>query len=379
MPANLTAEAKAKWNKVVLARSPEEKLEALREFLSAIPKHKGNERLRAQVKKRIASLKVELGERRRGGKAGGAAWSIERGGAAAQIAILGLTNAGKSSLLAALTNAKPEVSPRPYSTREPIPGTMLMEDLRIQLIEAPALIPGAPNVVTLNLAKRADGLILVVDASSNPRYQMEAILEELSKVKIAIEKPKSKIDIERRGLGGLQIAVFGELVDCSVEDVKKLLLTYGVRKGTVKIWGRASLKDVEDGILEVSNEYKPAVVVLNKIDLAAPGELPSFGAPTVQVSCLLGRGLNAIGPTLVKTLGIIRVYTKEPGEKEASKEPVILKEGDTVADLARKIHSELYKNFKYARVWGPSSNYPGEKVGEAHALKDGDIVEIRAG
>mgnify|MGYP000069243853 CR=1 FL=1 len=384
MPANLTAEAKSKWNKVVLARSPEEKLKALQEFLSSIPKHKGNEKLRAQIKRKISLLKVELEERKQSRKGAKPYYLIEKEGAAAQIVILGLTNVGKSSLLSSLTNANPEVNSRPYTTIEPIPGVMHFKDIRIQLIEVPALTPNSSNSLQLNLAKKADGLILMIDALNNPCNQLKILLKELEKARLSIEKPKSKIEIDKNAKGELQIAVFGKLNGCTIEDVKKLFLSYGVRKGVVKIYGEASLEEIEEHLLELSNEYKPAIIIVNKVENEdfenKLVDLKSLvnNVPIIYVSCLLRKGLEKIGEALIKKLEIIRVYTKEPNEKEASKEPVILKEGATIGDLAKEIHSELYKNFKYAKVWGPSSKFPGEKVGLNHLLKDGDIVEIHA-
>ncbi|MEM3727340.1 MAG: GTPase, partial [Candidatus Bathyarchaeia archaeon] len=190
MPANLTAEAKSKWNKVVLAKTPEEKLEALQEFLSSIPKHKGNEKLRAQIKRKIALLKVELEERKQSKKSK-PFYFIDKEGVAAQIVILGLTNVGKSSLLSSLTNVTPEIDSRPYTTVKPIPGVMHIKDVRFQLIEVPALIPNSSNSMQLNLARKADGLILIIDALNNPYNQLKFILEELEKAKLSIEKPKS--------------------------------------------------------------------------------------------------------------------------------------------------------------------------------------------
>jgi ribosome-interacting GTPase 1 len=381
MPANLTAEAKSKWSKVVLARDPEEKLKALQEFLSSIPKHKGNEKLRAQVKRKIALLKLELEERKQIKKGVKPQYFIDKEGAAAQIVILGLTNVGKSSLLAALTNANPKIDSRPYSTNEPTPGVMYVKDVRLQLIDVPALTPNSSNSMQLTLAKKADGLILMVDALSNPHEQLKILLNELGKARISIKKSKSKIEINKDVKGILQIAVFGKLNGCAIEDVKKLLLSYGVRKGIVKIWGETSIEEIEEHLLELSNEYKPSIIVINKCENNFEENLIEFEglineAPIIPISCLLKKNFEKVGEALIKKLEIIRVYTKEPNEKGPSKEPVILKEGATIADLAREIHSELYKNFKYAKVWGPSSKFPGEKVGLNHLLKDGDVVEI---
>jgi hypothetical protein len=141
LPANLTAEAKAKWNKAQQARTAKEKIPALQEFLSAIPKHKGNEHLRAQIKRQIAVLKAETQAKRRRGAGGAAERGVQKAGAA-QIAILGLTKVGRSSLLAVVTSAKPVVASYPYATKESVPGMLRFEDIQFQLVEVPALVPG---------------------------------------------------------------------------------------------------------------------------------------------------------------------------------------------------------------------------------------------
>ncbi|MEM3571769.1 MAG: GTP-binding protein, partial [Candidatus Bathyarchaeia archaeon] len=93
MPTNLTAEAKAKWKKYLSAKSNKEKLIALQEFLSSIPKHKGNEKLRSQIKKKISSLKLEIDEEKKKSKHSAYIYKFEKT-AAAQVAIIGFTNVG---------------------------------------------------------------------------------------------------------------------------------------------------------------------------------------------------------------------------------------------------------------------------------------------
>src|SRR4030042_1563611 len=121
MPTNLPHDAKDKWAEVEATRNPREKLQRMQEFISLVPKHKGTAKLCAQIKKQMATMRKEMEEkkRKRAGK-GGPKFFIEKEGAA-QIALLGVTKVGKSCLLSAVTNAKIEVSPTPYTTREPVP------------------------------------------------------------------------------------------------------------------------------------------------------------------------------------------------------------------------------------------------------------------
>jgi len=202
MPANLPPEAKHKWAEVSATKNPKEKLRLLKEFMSLVPKHKGTEKLCSQAKKKMAALRREIEEKKskKAGR-GGPKFFIEKEGAA-QVAIIGLTNAGKSSLIAATTNAKVEVSASPYFTREPVPGMFDHEDIQFQIVEAPALMEGSADgkawgLQTLALARNADGLILMVSLSQDPVRQLSLILNEMEKARIFVSKPKARVEVER--------------------------------------------------------------------------------------------------------------------------------------------------------------------------------------
>jgi ribosome-interacting GTPase 1 len=388
MPANLTAEAKKKWNEASSARKPQEKLEKLQEFLSLIPKHKGTSRLCAQVKRQIATLRREIEEsRRRKVGRGGPRFFIEKEGAA-QVVILGPTKVGRSSLLASVTNAKVEVSDYPYTTQEPVPGMLQHEDLQFQLVEAPALVKGSADgetwgLQTLGLARNADGLVLMVDLSENPREQLSLILSELEKARILTQKPSAKVEIERKHVGaGLRIILLGRLVDCTMQDVETLLKGYRIRDAIIKIHGEAALDDVEDAIFE-STIHRPAIIIANKADTIEAtknlNELKAFLGnkyALLTVSCKSPFGFEKLGARLFRALDIIRVYTKEPVKKEHSPKPFILKRGATIADLARLIHTDFYRRFSYAKVWAKRLRFSPQKVGTSFVLEDKDIVEL---
>jgi len=388
MPTNLPVVAKKKWNEASLARTPQEKVVKLQEFLSLVPKHKGTEKLCAQVKTKIATLRKEIEEKRRqrAGR-GGPRFFLEKEGAA-QIILLGPTKVGRSSLLTAVTNAKTEVSDYPFTTRQPVPGMLQFEDLQFQLVEAPALVKGSSEggtlgLQTLGLARNADGLILMVDQSTNAADQLMMILTELEKARILTQKPRARVEIERKHVGaGLRIIIFGRLINCNLHDVEDMLKGYRILDATVKIYGEATLDDVEDAIFE-STIYRPAIVVANKADAdeAASNlkELKRFLAdqlPIVPVSCQTGMGLEKLGAEIFRVLEIIRVYTKEPNDREPSNNPFILKRDSSVADLARQIHSDFIERFAFARVWAKRLAFSPQKVGSSFVLRDKDIVEL---
>ena len=387
MPANLPPEAKEKWLKVMEAKTLEEKIKALEEFISAVPKHKGTENLLYWARRRLRELREEQEERRRRRASGrGPTFFIEKEGAA-QIVLLGLTNVGKSLLLRRLTNADVEVADYPYTTRRPVPGMLQFEDIQFQLIEAPALMPGAADGVAwgtkvLGLARNADGIIIVLDVANRPLHQLKIILEELRKAHIHVVKPRGRVVIEKgRGGSGIRVALSGRLIDCTVNDIMNLLKSYRIYNALVKVYGEVTIDDVEKAVFG-NISYKPTIILVNKMDLVERKiyekirEIVPKTIPVLPVSAKTGEGLYVVGKTLFDVLEIIRVYTKQPNHEKPSKHPLILRKGATVYDVAKAIHSSFVENFKYAKIWGPSAKYPGERVGLDHEVMDKDIVEI---
>jgi ribosome-interacting GTPase 1 len=391
MVTNLPTEAKVRLARYSEAKTPEEKLRALQEFLSVVPKHKGTENLVYWAKRRMAELREEIEERkskRVGG--GGPSFFIEKEGAA-QIVILGMTLSGKSSILSRLTNAKPYISDTPYNTKFPVPGMLTYEDIQFQLVEAPAVVKGLSDGAiwwgsrVLGLARNSDALILVVDLSNNPSEQLETIINELNNAGIYTTQPKGYVVIEKsKAYQGVKVVNLGKLINCTVDDIKKLLESYRIYNALVKLYGEVTLDDVERSIFE-NITYKPAIVLANKYDLVYNKDVDEIvkelhpvcrDLPIFIVSAKTGFGLHELPKNMFKILNIIRVYTKEPNSKSPSPKPLILKSNSTVADALKHLREELLQYFKYARIWGPSAKYPGERVGLEHILMDGDIIEI---
>jgi ribosome-interacting GTPase 1 len=389
MPTNLPHDAKDKWAEVEATRNPREKLRLMQEFLGLVPQHKGTLKLRGQVKKKIAVLRKEMEERKakRAAVRGGPKFFIEKEGAA-QVALLGVTKVGKSCLLSAVTNANVLVSTAPYATREPVPAVMSFEDVQFQIVEAPALMEGSADgrawgLQTLAVARNADGLILMVDLAGDPVAQLQLILSELEKARVLVSKPKGRVDIDRRYAGAsLRIILVGKLVDCTMREVEALLRSYRITDAIVKISGEVSLDDVEDAIFE-STTYRPAVIVANKLDSPrAEANLRLLKTyvggkiPVIAVSCEKKLGLEKLGVALFEVLSVMRVYTKEPGDRAFSKKPFTLKKGATLQDLARSIHTDFERDFAFAKVWSKRLAFSPQKVGLGFVLEDGDVVEI---
>jgi uncharacterized protein len=390
MPTNLPPEAMDKWEEVEAAHTPREKLQKMQEFLSCVPQHKGTMKLRGTIKKKMSIIRADLDDKKRKGTGkggGGPKLFVEKEGSA-QIALIGMTNVGKSCLMTATTNSKVVVTPTPYSTHEPVPGIMSYLDVQFQIVEAPAVMEGsadgrAGGHITLGLARNADGVILMVDLSRDPVGQLKLVLGELEKSRVLVSKPSGRVDIDRRHAGAaLRVILMGKLLDCSMQDVEDLLRSYKITDAIVRISGEVRLDDVEDAIFETTT-YKPAVVVANKLDLRGAAanlrrlkEYVNGKLPVIAMSCEQKTGLDELGKALFDSLGVIRIYTKEPGMKVHSDHPFALKRGVTINDLAKNIHKEFVSNFLFAMVWAKRLPFSPKKVGLGFVLEDGDVVEI---
>ncbi len=392
MPTNLPPEALDKWEEVEAAHGQKAKMDAMIEFLKYVPQHKGTMKLRGEIKKKIAIIRDDLENKRRKGtgkSSGGPKLFIEKQGSA-QIALIGVTNVGKSCLMRITTNSKVVVTPAPYSTHEPVPGIMNYEDVQFQIVEAPAVIEGssdgrAGGHVTLGLARNADGVIVMVDLSRDPVGQLELVLSELEKSRVLVARPSGRVEIDRKHAGAaLRIILVGKLIDCSIHEVEDLLRSYHLNDAVVRISGDVGLDDIEDAVFETTT-YKPALIVANKLDL--PGAAANLQVlkkhvngrmPVVAMSCEQRMGVEELGKVLFDSLGVIRVYTKEPKSRRPTGPPFVLKQGATISDLAKHIHKEFVWNFLFAMVWANRLPFSPKKVGLGFLLEDGDIVEIHS-
>jgi GTPase len=113
----------------------------------------------------------------------------------ADAALVGLPNAGKSSLLARISNAKPKVADYPFTTVEPVLGTVDAPDGRqLVVADVPGLIEGASEGVGLGhefLAhlERAQLLVHVIDAAAGDvREQFRTIDRELSEYGAGLDR-----------------------------------------------------------------------------------------------------------------------------------------------------------------------------------------------
>lgn len=324
MPANLTPEFLKARKRFRQAKEPNEKLAALEEMLATIPKHKGTDKMQADIKRRIAKLRESQSQTKRGGKTTGHDHVPREG--AGQVALIGPPNTGKSSLLTALTNARPEIAQYPFSTLVPIPGMMAFEDISIQLLDLPPITPEYTESWVYNLIRGCDLGLVVVDASDT-----ELILDELD-----------------------------ELVGLLEEKNLRLVAEKG--------------PETEERMVEI-----PTRIVLNKADLVAASAVDVFVTaapfPVHPVSTATGDRVEELRKAVFEALHVVRIYTKLPGKKPDMTEPYTLPCGSTALDAVQTVHRDFVERLKYVRIWG-SGRFDGQQAPADHLLEDGDIVEI---
>ena len=328
MPANLTPQYYKAEEAYRQAGTPEEKLRCLEHMFAVMPKHKGTDHMQADLKRRIAQLRKRQ-ERKHGART--QSFLVEKEGAA-QIALLGGPNAGKSRLMDRLTNARAEVAPYPYTTQMPQPGMMRYEDVKLELVDLPPVTKDFLQPWQADAVRRADATLLVTDLGTDDLLdQVEVVLDRLQKMRIHLIHPDTP----------------------------------------------AREQDVLDPTV-----YRPTLLVANKCDLAGAGDRAEvlhefYGErlPIMRVSAERGSGLEDLRAAVWRMLHMLRVYTKAPGKKADMADPYVLPVGSTVLDLGKHVHKELAASMKSARVWG-GAKFDGQYVGRDYVLQDRDVVEL---
>ena len=340
MPANLSPEYKAAEAAFRKARDPHERLEHLREMLRVIPRHKGTDHLQADLKQRIKALAEELEGSAKGGAARTGPALVIRPEGAAQIALIGPPNSGKSQLHARLTGSHTHVAPYPYTTLYPVPGMMPYEDIHFQLVDLPAISAEHPVPWLASALQTADGCLLVVDLSDPGCVeQFDAVHAELRQKQVTLS-----------ALWPTDVPASGS-TDGNGSDPFAIRL--------------------------------PALMLANKTDLVTDAdaerrvfcELTRAPYPAMSVSASTGHNLSGIAPWLFHRLGVVRVYTKAPGKPVQKAHPFTVRTGQTIEDVASLVHKNLAHSLKYARVWNQSGQ-GGQHVGREHEVHDGDVVEL---
>jgi hypothetical protein len=329
MPANLPPqyyELERQFNKET---DLSEKLRLAKELLAIMPKHKGTDKLQAEIKAKISKLKTQIES---GGKKHGAHHTdpfthIEKEGAA-QIILIGPPNSGKSSILASCTHARPFVAEYPYSTHEPTTGMMAFETIQFQLIDTPPISEQQLPPFLPNLIRQADLIVLVGDLSDPDIENCLKIIFQRLEEKNIVLPPSGKTQVADPRF-----------------NYKKTVIVANKYSGP---------------------ESEPALANLKKI-------FPDF--TIIPISSFNNELLLSFKKEIFKTLNIIRIFTKRIGHEAEFADPIVLPVGSTVGDAALILHKDFAYKLQFAKIWG-KGKFEGQKVKNNFVLTDEDIVEF---
>jgi len=327
MPTNLPPEAHNAERLYKEATTPSDKVKYLEEFISLIPKHKGTDHLRADLRKKLSKLKASEAKAKKKGGRQESGFHIPKEGDG-QIVVTGLPNVGKSALIGSLTNAKPKVFAAPLTTWTPTPGMMEFENVHFQLIDTPPLTKAYVHPELYEMIKKCELVLLMVSLKADPFRQLEVAIKLLEDHRIAPIRLKDKYSSEDRMI------------------------------------------------------FIPFLVLANKCDNQQQeedfeifGELLDDNWPSMPISAKTGYNLETLKRRIFKKLDVIRVFSKPHGKEPEMSHPFVLKTGSTIVDFSAKVHRDFIDKVKTAHVWG-TDVFDGQLVGKDHVLADGDIVEL---
>jgi len=316
MPANLTPQYMDAEKRFKQAQSVEDKIAALEEMMSTIPKHKGTEKLQAELKKKMSALRKESTDQsKKGGRR--ESYVVEREGAR-QLALVGAPNCGKSQLVRATTHATPEVADYPYTTRNPIPAMLTFENVRLQLVDLPPISTEYTESWVPQVIRNADAVLWVVDLADDD------VLERIDETRTFLANAHA--DLEQ-----MKVLIVGNKMDAE------------------------GAGDREASVRETLQNRLPMTTI--SASSASPEDLEQFKRVVYDF------------------LDVVRVYTKAPGKKPDFSDPYVVDRGSTVLDVAEKVHHDFVENLKYARIWG-EGKVDGIMVPRDFVISEGDVLEL---
>ncbi len=358
----------------------QEQIEEIQREIRETPYNKSTEQHIGRLKAKIAKLKEKKEKREKGKSEGGGGYDIKKEGDAT-VALVGLPSVGKSTLLNKLTNAESEVANYHFTTLDVIPGIMEHNGAEIQLLDLPGLVEGASKGKgrgreILSVIRNVDLIIIIGDIY---RSDISKIEEELRSHGIRLNQEPPDIKIKEKEKDGIKINTTVELENIKKETVMDILREFGYVNANVVIRSNVDDEELVD-FLSNNRVYLPSFPIINKIDLLDEEEKESLieeldDRDPLFMSAETGDGIQEVKQRIFDELDFIRIFLRPQGEK-ADDEPMVLEKGSTVEDVCKKLHSDFLENFRYARIWGPTAQFPKQQIGLDHELAEGDTVRI---
>jgi ribosome-interacting GTPase 1 len=315
MPANLTPQYMEAEQRFKRASTTPEKIAALEDMMAVIPKHKGTEKLQAELRKKMSVLRKEPDQKKSARR--DAAFAVDREGAR-QLTLVGAPNAGKSRLLSALTHATPEVADYPYTTRTPIPGMLIFENIRLQIVDLPAISAEYTESWVFQIIRNSDAVLWIVDLADDD------ILERFDETRRLLDE--AKVDLPPK-----RTLIVANKADSAGAAERETLL----------------------------KEYVGA----------------DFPVTTFSATASTPEQVEYFKRLVYDFLDVVRVYTKAPGKKPDFEDPYVMPRGSTVIGVAEKVHRDFVERLKYARIWG-AGKVDGIMVPRDFVVDEGDVLEL---
>jgi len=359
----------------------EEQIKAVEDEIQKTPYNKATQHHIGRLKAKLARLKDEQETRRLKGGGGGPSYAVKKSGNAT-VGLVGFPSVGKSTLLNQITDATSEVAAYDFTTLDVIPGLMEHRGAKIQVLDMPGLIRGASKgrgrgKEVLSVARACDLLLLMIDVFET---HVDVLADELQLAGIRLNERPADVTLTKANRGGLTVNPTVKLTKLDVEMVADICREWGYLNGTVVV-----RQDItEDQLIDVlagNRVFLRAFVVVNKIDLVSSDYVKQLqaklpGWKLVPISAEKGVGLTRLKDEIYSTLRFMRVFLKPQGKEADMADPMIVKQDSDVGMVCDAIHRDWRKRFRYANVWGPSAQFPGQKVGLDHPLKDADVLTI---
>ena len=355
----------------------------IKEFEDELKKTKYNKATQGHigiVKAKIAQLR-EKQETRTQKKTGSSeyGYSVRKSGDGT-VLLLGFPSAGKSTLLNKLTDAHSEVAAYAFTTLTVIPGMMEYKQAKIQILDVPGIVSGAASgkgrgKEVLNVILNADLVLIVVDVTHPEHYP--AILKEVWDSNIRLNKTKPEVFIKKKAYGGINI---GKTVPTEIDDetIKKIMREFKIVSADVLIRSPIDVDAFID-VIESNKKYVPAITCLTKMDITDAAKVERVKKELNADICISAEqdlNIELLKELIFEKMDFMRVCMKEPRKEADTKAPLIIKRNSTIGDVCNKLHKDFIKKFKFARVWGSSAKFPGQRLMTNHVLRDKDILEI---
>lgn len=339
-----------------------QQIKTIEKEIRETPYHKATEHHIGKLRARLAKLKDKELETTTKKGGGGGGYAVKKQGDAT-VVLVGPPSAGKSTLINKLTNAESKVAPYAFTTVRVIPGMLMYNDAYIQILDVPGLIEGArqgkgKGKEVLSVARNSDLLIIMTDVDRIS--QIDRIVSELEGAGIRINGKPPEVVVEKKGQGGI-IIHSNIRQEIGKDTIKEVAAEFGIRNAEITIKEKLTMDRLIDAF-SPSRVYLPAIFVINKIDLKGNPLTVNHYQPTIKISAEKEIGINELKQEIWDELNLIRIYLVHPDEEPSFGNPIIMRVGQTLREVAEKIGAEFAEDKKLAKIWGVSARFPGQEV-----------------